>query len=325
MKYIVTGASGLIGKELVLKLAESGHSVTAIYRNNLPERFLDFNNINLAKGNIEDLGFLRNAMHEADGVFHVAAFARPWNKDKSVYYRINEHGTSNVCATARDYGVKRLVYTSSGGIHGPQQSEVLIDENHWPQQYFTDYEQSKFNGQVAAFSYLSEGLEVVAVSPARVYAPTEPSESNVPARLVNIYINKGFGFVPAGGHGLGSYVHINDIVSGHIIAMQKGVSGEEYLLGGENVSYRTFFDIVGEIAGKHRPIINIPYQASLLIGKVNLFAAENLGIQPTITTPWVRRYIQNWGVNSSKILDLGYQITPLKEGLAQVVHKMMSI
>lgn len=319
MRFAVTGASGLIGKALVLELNQLGHEVVAIYRSNLPVEFMDSDAISLAKGNIEDQTFLTRALKDVDGVFHVAAFTRPWAKDKNTFYRINEQGTVNVCEACLANGVKRLVYTSSAGIHGPQQGPALVDGTCWPDEYFTDYEQSKFNGQRAALSYVEKGLEVCVVSPARVYAAAPPSESNVPVRILNIYLDRKFGFVPTDGQGIGSYVFMDDVVHGHLLAMTEAPSGEEYLLGGENLSYLEFFKVIAEVTGKDHPIIKVPYGPSLALGKTQLFLAEAFGITPTITTPWVRRYLKDWGINSDKIRALGYKPKGLAEGMKKVL------
>jgi nucleoside-diphosphate-sugar epimerase len=324
MKYAITGANGMIGKALTLRLAEEGNEVVAIFRSATPEAFEGRSNIHVLKGDVTDLSFLMNALKGVDGVFHVAAFAKPWARDKQVYYSINERGTENVCEAALKNGVKRMVYTSSAGTHGAQQGIDLIHEETWPEAYHTDYEQSKFNGRQVALKYNDRGLEVNVVSPARVYAPGDNSESNVPVRLMRIYTQRKFGFVPANGEGVGSYVYIDDIVDGHLIAMQTHVVGEEFLLGGINESYLDFFRIYSEVSGLRYPVYKIPYQLSLGIGKMQLFAAENFGVKPAITTPWVRRYLKHWGVNSAKIQALGYRITPLELGMERVLSAIKS-
>ncbi|MEZ4720691.1 MAG: hypothetical protein R2813_02310 [Flavobacteriales bacterium] len=167
-------------------------------------------------------------------------------------------------------------------------------------------------------SFTEQNLEVVVVSPARVYALGTISESNVPVRMMNLYLRNRFGFVPHTGLGRGSYVHINDVVHGHVLAMEEGGVGEEYLLGGTNVNYLEFFETVADVTGKSYPVIKVPYPMSLFIGKSQLFLAESLGIQPKITTPWVRKYLKDWGVDSTKIGQLGYQPMDLRVGLKHV-------
>ncbi|MEZ4720692.1 MAG: NAD-dependent epimerase/dehydratase family protein [Flavobacteriales bacterium] len=147
MKYAVTGANGMIGKFLVEKLAKDGHEIVAICRSSIPQEYMAFENVRCERGDVTDIDFLRRVFFGVDGVFHVAAFAKPWVKDKSIYYHINETGTENVCKASLDNGVKRVVYTSSAGTHGAQQGDQLISEEIWPNRYDTDYELSKFNGR----------------------------------------------------------------------------------------------------------------------------------------------------------------------------------
>ncbi len=319
MKYLVTGASGLVGRALTLKLADDGHHVVAMYRSTLPVEFMEAENIELVKGDVTNADFLDRIMEGVDGVFHVAAFAKPWARDPKTYYSINEEGTRKVCEACIKHGVKRLVYTSSAGIHGAQHGSELIHEDTWPEEYHTDYERSKLNGMKVALSHSEKGLEVTIISPARVYSPGEVSESNVPVRMLHLFLKNKFGFVPASGEGVGSYVYIDDIVHGHMLAMTEGENGQEYLLGGENLSYLEFFEVLKTVTGKSYPVLKVPYSLSLAIGKTQLFLADKLGLKPTITTPWVRRYLQNWGVNSDKIKALGYQPISLKEGMQKVL------
>jgi len=327
MRFAITGANGLIGKALAIRLAKEGHEVHGIFRSTVPKEFNAFPEIKIFQGDILHPDRLNEAFKGVDGIFHVAAFAKPWSKNKQLYYDINVQGTINVCNAALKTGAKRVVYTSSAGTHGAQHVEQLIDEETWPSTYHTDYEQSKFDGRQAALGFQEAGLEVTVVSPARVYAPFDASESNVPRRMMKIYFERKFGFVPASGEGIGSYVYIDDIVQGHLLAMLKAPSGEEYLLGGDNLSYLSFFDQLAEVSGIRYPVFKVPYQLSLGIGKAQLLAAKTMGIKPTITTPWVRRYLQNWGVNSQKIQDLGYQITPAHKGfeiLAEEIQQTKS-
>lgn len=318
MNILVTGAGGLVGKALTLELAKSGHQVKALYHSRVPTALANHENITLLGGDIQNPDFLKRATEGVEGIFHVAAFARPWTPQPKLYYDINERGTINLCEAAVTNGVRRLVYTASAGIHGPEQG-ALIDENTWPGQYYTDYEKSKNNGRLAVLSYHEKGLETCVVSPARVYGPGEITESNVPARMMHIYFKRKFGFVPASGNGVGSYVYIDDVVHGHILAMTNGTPGEEYLLGGDNLSYNEFFHTLAQVSGKNYPVIKVPYKMSLFIGKSMLFMAENFGIHPTITTPWVRRYLENWGISTKKIEALGYRPISLEEGMSKVI------
>ena len=321
MKYLVTGASGLIGKALCKHLSDSGHLVTAVMRSEPPAELCNRDSITILRGDVQNPAFLKIAMDGIDRVFHVAAYTQPWARDPSAYERINVDGTKNVCEAARFRGVRRVVITASAGIHGPQIGDKPVGEEQWPSSYHTPYELSKFNALRVAMVFNDNSLEVNAVSPARVYSPGEVSTSNVPARLAALYLKAQFGVVPANGLGIGCYTYIDDVVKGHMLAMETKQAGEEYLIGGENANYIQFYNTLRQVSGLNYPVFKIPYHMSLVYAHIQLQLANRFGVKPTITPPWVKKYTMNWGVDATKISALGYRHIPLAEGLGKLVAR----
>ncbi|MEF8984789.1 MAG: NAD-dependent epimerase/dehydratase family protein, partial [Bacteroidales bacterium] len=119
MKYFITGATGFIGSNLAQTLAERGNEVRALVRNREKAlETLNHENIQWFYGTLDDKDILKKAMEGIDGVFHLAAYAKPWAKDPTLYNKINLIGTLNVFEIAKEQKVKRIVFTSTGGTFG---------------------------------------------------------------------------------------------------------------------------------------------------------------------------------------------------------------
>jgi farnesol dehydrogenase len=118
------------------------------------------------------------------------------------------------------------------------------------------------------------------------------------------------------GINIGNYALVDDLVQGHILAMEKGRIGERYIIGGENASLKRFFELVDEASGKKHFQINLPPKIGLAYGGIQKFAAETFGIYPQITTGWVDTFLQDWAYSCAKAeKELGYAFTPLQEGI----------
>jgi nucleoside-diphosphate-sugar epimerase len=120
MNIFISGATGYIGSKLAIRLAEAGHNVHAIYRSFPKTKVITHKNIKLFKGDILDAKSIVDAMKGCDQVYHVAAFAKVWEKDPSNIYRMNIEGAMNVVKAAIDERVKKIVVTSTAGVFGLQ-------------------------------------------------------------------------------------------------------------------------------------------------------------------------------------------------------------
>ena len=126
--------------------------------------------------------------------------------------------------------------------------------------------------------------------------------------------------MPGDGKRTGSYVYVDDVVKGHILAMQKGRSGERYCLGGINASYIEFFDLLAKLTGKKTSLIKLPVWAMMFAGNVLEFYTKLTGKPPLLTPPWIRKYYYDWSMSSAKAQrELGYTYISLEEGLKKTI------
>jgi NAD+-dependent farnesol dehydrogenase len=319
MKIFITGATGYIGQHLALNLANEGHQIHALVRSPEKAFLIQHPNIEIFKGDLQDKDSIFKAMKGCSHVYHVAAYAAI-NPDISVYYKMNVEGTMYVFEAALHSGVSRIVFTSTAGVIGPS-GEHPGSEYQWRMMpFFNEYESSKFIAEEMALRYCNRGLDIVIVNPTRVYGPGYDSVSNAVTRYVRLYL-KGLGrFLPGSGEKLGNYAYVHDVVRGHTLAMEKGKTGERYILGGENVSYRELFGTVGDLNGRRIWQIEIPGRFLIAVVGFMSFLFRMVGTSPPLTPEWTKKYLYNWALSCQKAEnELGYSITPLQQGLKETI------
>jgi nucleoside-diphosphate-sugar epimerase len=322
MKVFITGGTGFIGSGLTEKLISENHEVIILARNPSAVRFNAKDKVNIIKGDLSNKSALTEGMKDCDWVFHMAAWAKPSYKDPKIVTGINIDGTVNVFDAALESHVKKVVFTSTGGTMSFSHDGNPVDESTNPDPILhTLYEKTKAKAEKIAIDYSKKGLAVITVNPTRVYGPGMLTESNSMTKIIRLYISGLWRIIPGNGKSIGNYVFIDDVIEGHILAARFGRSGERYILGGENHSFRDLFDIIGETAGKKRIMVNLP--AGLMKGIVKgfMFISKISGSPPAITIDWLDKYLNNWIMSSDKATkELGYKITPLSEGVFRTIQ-----
>ena len=317
--FFVTGATGFIGGKLVGELTRRGHAVRALVRPTSSREGLEDERITTVEGDVRDQSSLLRGMEGCSAVFHLAAYAKNWARDPKTFFELNVEGTRNVLGAARSAGVGRVVLTSTMVTFGPTPPGVVGGESmpRTTARYFTEYEESKTVAERGALDVASQGVPVVVVNPTRVYGPGKLTEANSVTVMIDLYDRGRFPVVLAGGVNVGNYAFVDDLVRGHILAMERGRVGERYILGGENVSLRQLFDLVDEATRRRHFRFNLPARLAMAYGRMEKKKAEWFGLYPRITPGWVETFLQDWAYSSAKAEhELGYTITPLKEGIA---------
>ncbi|NQU86458.1 MAG: NAD-dependent epimerase/dehydratase family protein [Mariniphaga sp.] len=321
MKYFLTGATGFIGKELAKQFLQKGEIVHALVRSPEKAQQIDHKNLRLFQGDITNKESIQKAMVGCDYVFHLAGYAKPWSKDKNIPFEINVKGTINVLEAALQNNIKRVIFTSTAGILKPSDIDEATDENSPnPESYLTAYEETKMEAERRCSHFMKKGLEIVIVNPSRVYGPGLLSKSNSVTTIIKKYNEGKWRFLPGDGSEIGNYVFIDDIVSGLKLALEKGQPGERYILGGTNISFNDFFNVLSEETGNYHRLFKLPLCIMMLVSRIMLLLANNFGIEPLITPQWVKRYSQNRVLSSKKAINkLGYSITPINEGIRKTL------
>ncbi len=315
---LVTGASGFIGSKLVAELARRGHTVRALVRPTASRQGLIGERITPVVGDITDPGSLPAAIVGCSGVFHLAACARNWAADPRTFFDVNVVGTRNVLAGAAAAGVERVVLTSTIVTFGPTPAGIVANEAmpRSTPRYFTTYEETKVMAEREALARAAEGLPLVIVNPTRVYGPGTLTEANSVTVMLDLYDRGRFPFLLAGGRNVGNYALVDDVVRGHILAMERGRVAERYILGGESVSLARLFDLVDEATGRRHLRVRLPGWLALAYAAFEGRKADWFGAHPRITPGWVETFLRDWAYSPAKAeRELGYTVTPLKDGI----------
>ena len=321
MHIFITGATGYIGQQLALKLADNGHVIHALIRNEQKGALLTHPNIVLFPGDILNTSSLLKAMAGCKQVYHLAALASVWNKNPDAFYILNVDGLKNVLECCIELEIKDVLFTSTAGVVGHAENmDPVCELTNANPKLETLYEKSKVAAEILLKKYNKKGIRGIIVNPSRVYGPGLLTESNGFTRLMKLYINGHWKIRPCNGKSIGNYVYIDDTIRGLISAMEKAKPGERYLLGGVNATYNDFFALVDELTGTKRKMYNVPLPLMLLMSRIQLLMAKLFGKQPLITPPFVRKYNKHWIINSAKAeQELDYHITPLQEGVAKTL------
>ena len=317
-KVLVTGGTGYIGTRLVAELVRRGQTVHVLKRPASNTEGLEHERIHLFPGDLMDGESLRRAGEGCTQVYHLAAYARNWAKDSKAFYQNNVEGLCHLLEMTKPLAIKRVVFTSSIVTCGPTEPGVVGDEErHCPTpQCYTDYQASKMIGEQRSCEYAGQGLPLIIANPTRVYGPGKMSEGNSVTRMIDLYDRGKFPFLLNQGLNVGNYAFVKDVVQGLVLAMEKGEIGERYILGGENISLKSLFNLIDESGGKNHLQWNIPRKLAMLYSRLEQKKAEWLGLYPLVTPGWVETFLQDWVYSSAKAeRELGYKITPLKEGL----------
>lgn len=326
MKVFVSGATGFIGIQLVKRLVSKGVKVHALYRSEVKADLIRLPGVELFKGDILDKPSLEKAIQGCHQAYHTAAFASVWTKDPSMVFRLNVDGALNVIEAARESGVERVVVTSTAGILGPSEKDPVNEDTPPPSSFFTLYEESKFQLEQKLLGKKEVNPEVIIVNPTRVYGPGYLSESNGVTRMIKQYMEGKWRLLPGDGRSLGNYVHVEDVVSGHLLAMEKGKAGERYALGGEDISYNQLFQYTRESSGAGYRLIKIPLWLMLVTSKIMKAIALISGKAPLIVPNLVRKFNHNWIVSSQKAgKELGYEPRTAQEGIQQTVRWIQTL
>ena len=167
---------------------------------------------------------------------------------------------------------------------------------------------------------VERGLAAITVYPTRVFGPGRMTDGNAATKAIDLYMRGRLPFILEGGEQITSWAYVEDVARGHVLALDWGTSGRQYILGGENVSLREVFTIVDALMAERHIRLNIPKALAVGIAVLEEMRAKVFRARPFMTKGWVESIRQSSAFSSAlAIRELGYQHTSLPEGLRRTV------
>ena len=319
---LVTGASGFVGSAVARVLIAGGRRVRVLVRPQSDRRNLVGLDVETAQGDLRDAAAIGAAVGGCGSVFHVAADYRLWTRDPRgrALYESNVDGTMNVMRSCAAAGVRRVVYTSSvatlgipgDGSPGDETTPVGLGD------MIGHYKRSKFLAEEAVREWaLRTGFEVVVVNPSTPIGPRDLKPTPTGRLILDAAAGRLPAFVDTGLN----VVHVDDVALGHVLAFERGVPGERYVLGGEDMTLARILGIVARHVGRRPPRIRLPNVAVLPVAWISeLVARVRDAGEPLATVDGVRMARKRMFFSSRKAADvLGYEARPGADAIREAV------
>jgi nucleoside-diphosphate-sugar epimerase len=322
MRYFLTGATGFIGGSLARQLRVAGHEVVALVRNPAKAQSLAQLGVQLSSGDITDKDSMRKPMTGADGVFHLAAWYQVGARDTSQADAINVEGTRNVLTLMQELNIPKGVYTSTVAVNSDTGGRVVDESYQFTGEHLSAYDRTKWRAHYeVALPLMKAGLPLVIVQPGVNYGPGDTSSIGDALRQ---YLQGKLPLAPAGA--AYCWAHVDDTARGHMQAMERGKTGESYIIAGPPHTLVEVLQLAEQITGIKAPGLQAPpwllRTFSAVMGALEAvvpvpeqYSAETLRVSAGAT------YL---GTSAKAERELGFQARPLAEGLRETLAYEMT-
>ncbi len=320
MSTLVTGATGFIGSALARALLARGRELRLLVRADSDRRNIAGLDAEVVTGDLTDRASLAKAMKGCEALFHAAADYRLWVPNPKAMYEANETGTRNIMTAALLAGVKRIVYTSSVATVGLNSDRTPADETTPSRlsDMIGHYKRSKFLAEQEVLRLIrEEGLRAVIVNPSTPIGPRDIKPTPTGRVIVNAVTGKMPAYVDTGLN----IVHVDDVAEGHILAMEKGVIGERYILGGQNMTLAEILDEIASITGRPAPRIRLPHGIVTPLAHISeAWARLTRAEDPMLTKDGAKMAKKYMFFSSARARKkLGYSPRPVAEALRDAI------
>jgi len=319
MKYFITGATGFVGGEIVRQLVSAGHEVRAIVRDPQKAQWMNELGVKLYKGDVTDKESMRTAMTGVDGIFHVAGWYKIVERNKGEAHAVNVKGTKNVLELMRELKIPKGVYTSTCAVFSNTYGKTVDETYRFSGKYATTYERTKGEAHRIAEDLIKQGLPLVIAQPGMVYGPDDTSALR--ARLIDFLKGK-LPAIPA--RSVMHWAHVEDIARAHIAMMEKGRTGEAYIISGERSTVVDMYRLAAKISGAKMPMIlsdGILLFMSKLSRPFDRWLPDTFTSEGLVTVAGLS-YLAD---DSKARRDLGFNPRPIREGWTETVQHEMKL
>jgi dihydroflavonol-4-reductase len=313
-KILVTGGTGFLGAYIIRELVEKGYGVRAIRRSNKYPFYIPaavFEKVEWMEGDVLDVPGLEEAMEGVDAVIHAAAKVSFHGGERKELFSTNIDGTANVVNIALEKNISRFIHVSSVAALGrTARSERITEDKKWEDgKQNTSYAISKYHGEVEVWRGIGEGLPAVIVNPSTILGYGDWNTSSC------AIFKSVFREFPWYTNGVNGYVDVADVAGAVVALLENDITGERFILNGDNWSFRQLFDSIATGFGKKKP----SREASLFLGGV-AWRLERIRSffsgKPSLLTKESARIAQSRSFfDNNKILQQlpGFRFTPLQQ------------
>ncbi len=318
MTTLVTGAAGFLGSHVTRQLVARGEEVRVLVRASSSNRAISDLPLEYVTGDLRDAASLERAMSGVKRVFHVAADYRLWAKRSQDIYDSNLGGTQNLLAAAKKAGVEQLIYTSTVATIAVERPEM---PNEFTQAKLEEmighYKRSKWMAEQEALKAAKEGLPVIVAMPTTPVGPWDWKPTPTGKIVLDFLNGKMPGYVETGLN----FVGVEECAAGHLLVSEKGMIGERYLLGAENLTLKELLDTLARITGLPAPGMKIPHGLALGVAYVESAFSRLVGREPGIPVEGVKISRHTMFVDASRARrELGFQPGPVAAALERAVR-----
>ncbi|MBE9127507.1 MULTISPECIES: hopanoid-associated sugar epimerase [unclassified Coleofasciculus] len=318
IRAFVTGGTGFVGANIVRSLLEEGYEVRCLVRPSSRLDNLQGLDVEIVKGDIND-PTLYQQMQGCPVLFHVAAQYSLWQADRDLVYYNNVFGTRNVLWNARQTKIERIVYTSSVAAIGVGTPGTVVDETHQSplEKLVGHYKKSKYLAEREAKQAADSGQDIVIVNPTSPIGamdikptPTGDIILRFLRRQMPVYVNTGLNFID-----------VRDVAQGHLLALEKGKTGDRYILGNQNLTLKALLEQLAQITDLEAPERAIPAWLPLSVAWIDEQILAPLGKTPSVPLDGVRMAYQTMYYDAAKaVQELGLPQTPITIAMQDAVN-----
>jgi dihydroflavonol-4-reductase len=316
---LITGATGHIGNVLVRELVKRGEKVRIFVLPNEDLSSISDLRIEIFRGNILDKESIAPAMRGVETVFHLAGIISIMPGRNQLVHDVNVIGTMNMVDCAKAVGVKKFIHTSSIHAFIRVKHGIVIDETIPidPECTIAEYDKSKAEATLAVLAEVKNGFPAVVVCPTGVIGPFDFKESEMGV-LIQEWMSQKLNFLIEGEY---DFVDVRDVVSGMILARNKGIPGQVYILSGELIKVSDIWKLVKELVTFSSKAINIPLFLAKFIAQITQVFYQLTKTKPRFTTYSIDTLQTNAVISSAKARSfLGYKPRALRESIRDTVN-----
>jgi nucleoside-diphosphate-sugar epimerase len=315
-RVFVTGGSGVIGGALVARLIERGDDVVALARSDTSAAVLDARGATVVRGDVLDEEVLARGMDGCELTYHVAGVNAMCVEDPEAMRRVNVDGAAGAVRAAKRAGVPRLVHTSSATTIGEPPGTIGREDTPHRGWYLSTYDRTKTEGERAVLATAAEtGQDVVCVNPSSVQGPGRASGTG---RFMLAFLD---GRLKLFVDTHVSLVDIADCVESHLLAAERGASGERYLVNGMTLPITEALELAADVAGVDRRPRLVPRRVATVAAAGVERSFRLARRHPPVCREMVRTLLHGHRYDGSRAeRDLGLRYTDPRETVARTVE-----